>query len=61
MEKKVYIAPTIELFEIESEGSILQGSVIVTVAKDDEGNYIETDAENALSNKRQPWGSSPWE
>ena len=64
MEKKVYIAPAIELFEIESEGSILQGSVIVTVAKDDGGNYIETDAGNALTNKREPgnpWSSSPWE
>ena len=59
MEKKVYIAPAIELFEIESEGCLLKGSVLITTGTD------ELDASGALSNKREPnnapWGSSPWE
>ena len=61
MNKKEYIAPAIELFEIESEGSILQGSISVGAAKNGQGEMIEVGAEDALSNKRQPWGSSPWE
>ena len=59
MEKKVYIAPAIELFEMESEGCLLQGSVEMQTGT---GEY---DAAGALSNKREPnnapWGSSPWE
>lgn len=66
MIKKEYIAPAIELFEIESEGSILQASSIgvgVATIKNDDGttSVVEADAADALSNKRQPWGSSPWE
>ena len=64
MEKKVYIAPAIELYEFETEGCLLGGSVIVGVAKDDNQQVIEVDAGGALSNKREPgnpWSSSPWE
>jgi hypothetical protein len=59
MEKKVYIAPAIELYEFETEGCLLEGSILV---RKGEGEY---DAAGALSNKREPnnapWGSSPWE
>ncbi|MBR4128574.1 MAG: hypothetical protein IKT92_03775 [Bacteroidaceae bacterium] len=59
MEKKVYIAPAIELFEMESEGCLLQGSVVMLTGTD------QVNADEALSNKREPnnapWGSSPWE
>ena len=62
MIKKEYIAPAIELFDMEMEGNILQGSIGVGVARDKDTNQvIEADAADALSNKRQPWGSSPWE
>ena len=61
MNKKEYIAPAIELFDMETEGNILQGSIGVGAAKNDQGQMIEVGAEDALSNKRQPWGSSPWE
>lgn len=64
MEKKVYIAPAIELFEIESEGCLLKGSVVVGVARDDNQQLIEVNADEALTNKREPgnpWSSSPWE
>lgn len=59
MEKKVYIAPAIELFEIESEGCLLEGSILMKTGTG------EMNAGDALSNKREPnnapWGSSPWE
>lgn len=65
MEKKVYIAPAIELFEIESEGCLLNGSVVVGAAIDkNTQQIIEVDAGGALTNKREPgnpWSSSPWE
>lgn len=65
MEKKVYIAPAIELFEFETEGCLLNGSVVVGVAKDkNTQQVIEVDAGGALTNKREPgnpWSSSPWE
>lgn len=59
MEKKVYIAPAIELYEFETEGCLLESSVLIGKG---EGEY---DAGGALSNKREPnnapWSSSPWE
>lgn len=64
MKKKVYLAPTIELFEFETEGCLLSGSVKVGVAKDSNQQVIEVDAAGALTNKREPgnpWSSSPWE
>ena len=58
MEKKVYIAPAIELFDIESEGCLLQASTQIGTGSG------EQDAGGALSNKREPeapWDKSPWE
>ena len=59
MEKKVYIAPAIELYEFETEGCLLEGSLLITTGTG------EMDADGALSNKREPnnapWSSSPWE
>ena len=66
MEKKVYIAPAIELFDIESEGCLLTTSPEIGTGneeiKDEDGDgYLD----GVLSNKRQPnnapWSSSPWE
>jgi hypothetical protein len=57
MEKKVYIAPAIELYEFETEGCLLDLSQIET-------GQGEQDAGGALSNKREPeapWDKSPWE
>lgn len=57
MEKKVYIAPAIELYEFETEGCLLDLSQIGT------GSGYQ-DAGGALSNKREPeapWDKSPWE
>lgn len=65
MEKKVYIAPAIELFEMESEGCLLQASAQIgsgtqTIGDGDGDGFVD-----AMSNKRQPnntpWSSSPWE
>lgn len=59
MEKKVYIAPAIELFEFETEGCLLEGSVLMNTGTG------QVNADDALTNKREPnnapWGSSPWE
>lgn len=64
MEKKVYIAPAIELFEIESEGCLLTSPGVGTGS----GEIGDSDGDgfvDVLSNKRQPnntpWSSSPWE
>lgn len=64
MEKKVYIAPAIELFAIESEGCLLTspgvGTGRSTIGDGDNDGFVD-----AMSNKRQPnntpWSSSPWE
>lgn len=65
MKKKVYLAPTIELFEFETEGCLLEGSLRFGTAIDkDTQQVIEVDAAGALTNKREPgnpWSSSPWE
>ncbi len=66
MEKKVYIAPAIELYEFETEGCLLDtsgpgvGTGSGTIGDSDGDGYGDF-----LSNKRQPnntpWSSSPWE
>ena len=65
MEKKVYIAPAIELYEIESEGCLLTTSPGVGTGSGEIGDKDGDGYVDDLSNKRQPnnapWSSSPWE
>lgn len=63
--KKTYISPDIEIFEVEPTGSILLGSLNMGGDKDgdgeeDRGGPGDNDWED-LTNKRNPWGSAPWE
>lgn len=58
--KKTYVHPEFEIFEVETTGSILQGSVIMGGDDNRAGAGFEE-----LSNKRQPAGpwdnAAPWE
>ena len=65
--KKVYIKPELEIFEVEPAGMMLMGSL--NMGSDTDGDGWEDrvnpdDPESGwedLSNKRNPWGKSPWE
>ncbi len=69
--KKIYVTPTLEVFEYIPEGQLLMPSEFsATVGGTTGGNGEEEelgndDGENfGWSNKRQPnatWGKSPWE
>ena len=63
--KKVYIKPEFEIFEVEPAGMMLMGSLNMGGDTDGDGeedriNPDDDDWED-LSNKRNPWGKSPWE
>lgn len=65
MQKKIYVAPNLEVIETESE------SIMVTTSPGgttnfDENDFGQTDKNEStdMSNKRQPdapWSKSPWE
>ncbi len=59
--KKIYVTPTLEVFEYIPEGQLLTPSnPNVGFGGDDE----ELGGEDGWTNKRQPeapWGKSPWE
>lgn len=63
--KKVYIKPELEIFEVEPAGVMLIGSLNMGGDTDGDGeeDRINPDDDNweDLSNKRNPWGKSPWE
>ena len=54
MSKKYYIAPTIEIFDVEAE------LMIATSPSADVGSGEIENPEDILTNKRQP-ASSPWD
>ena len=66
--KKVYIKPELEIFEVEPAGVMLLGSSL-NMGGDTDGDGVEDrvnpdDPESdfeEFSNKRNPWGKSPWE
>ena len=63
--KKVYIKPGLEIFEVEPAGMMLKGSLLMGGDTDGDGvedriNPEDSDWEE-FSNKRSPWGKSPWE
>ena len=66
--KKVYIKPELEIFEVEPAGVMLLGSSL-NMGGDTDGDGVEDrvnpdDLESdfeEFSNKRNPWGKSPWE
>ncbi len=65
--KKEYIVPTFEIFELCSENMIalsfdMEGTGNNGSGGNDggDGNFNE-DEDIELSNKRNPWGSAPWE
>ena len=60
MQKKVYVAPNFEVYNMEPE------SMLAISQKFDEGDFGETGRNDPtdMSNKRQPdapWSKSPWE
>ena len=59
--KKTYIIPSLAVIEMEAENML---ALSVGTAKDGNGTTLKVDAEDALSNKRQPggstWGSQNW-
>ncbi len=59
--RKVYIKPEFEIFEVEPAGVMLIGSL--NMGGDDKGDRVNPDDDDweDLSNKRNPWGSAPWE
>lgn len=63
--KKTYIHPEFELFEVETEGAILQGSINMGGDTDGDGEEDRVNPDGSdwedLTNKRTPWGTSPWE
>ena len=62
MSKKYYSAPTIEIFDVEAEHMIATSPPGIGVGGTGGGDDTIIDDENdILSNKRQPWGTSPWE
>ena len=62
--KKIYVTPTLEVFEYIPEGQLLTPSNVDVELNHDE-ELGDDDGENfGWSNKRQPnanWGKSPWE
>ncbi|MBO5677061.1 MAG: hypothetical protein J6S02_02835 [Bacteroidaceae bacterium] len=62
--KKIYVTPTLEVFEYIPEGQLLDLSNI-KVELNNKEELGDDDGENfGWSNKRQPnanWGKSPWE
>lgn len=58
--KKIYVTPTLEVFEYIPEGQLLMQSDWEAEFDDKE----EIGGEDGWTNKRQPeapWGKSPWE
>ena len=58
--KKIYVTPTLEVFEYIPEGQLLMQSDWEAKFDDEE----EVGGEDSWTNKRQPeapWGKSPWE
>lgn len=56
-----YIAPAVEVFEVEAEQMIATSPWVGFEPEDD---YGKNDGEVEWTNKRQPntpWGKSPWE
>ena len=59
MQKKIYVAPTLELFEMEPECMILAGSFERQL---DPSNVVEENSVEDMSNKRQfGMNATPWE
>lgn len=61
--KKVYIKPEFEIFEVEPAGMMLKASSLDMGSEEDRVNPDDPESgwEGQLSNKRNPWGKSPWE
>ena len=66
--KKVYIKPELEIFEVEpAEGMMLKASLNMGGDTDGDGEEDRINPDDPesgwedLSNKRNPWGKSPWE
>ena len=62
MQKKVYVVPSFDVFELEGE-PILTGAGSFTESLNP-GNEEEENDSGKMSNKRQPsapWSKSPWE